>query len=466
MITTRFAPSPTGFLHIGGARTALFNWLYAKHHNGKFLLRIEDTDKKRSTEEAKQAIIEGLDWLGLHWDDDIIFQSERETRHVEVAHQLLKEGKAYHCYCSKEELEAAREEALKNKQPLKYNGKCRNLGIHEVPKDRQPVIRIKAPDDDGKTIIDDLVQDGQMVVANSQLDDLIILRSDGTPTYMLAVVVDDHDMNVTHVIRGDDHLTNAVRQTVIYDACGWHIPQFAHIPLIHGEDGAKMSKRHGAIGVEAYRDLGYLPEALRNYLLRLGWSHGDEEIISTEQAIKWFDFDKVGRSSSCFDFKKLDNLNGHYIQEADNERLLTLITPLLEKNLGHPVSDQAKTWLLKGMDGLKQRAKTLVELAKSAQFYAAETPLGLDEKAQKILDEDGKTHLPGILAKFSELSDWNHEIIEQTIRDYAETHEVKLGKVAGSLRVALTYSTQSPSMFEVIEILGKDETLRRGKHLI
>src|SRR5215470_13221062 len=356
-VVVRFAPSPTGFLHIGGARTALFNWLYAKHKRGKFLLRIEDTDRARSTQAAVDAIIDGMKWLGFDWDGDVVMQSARIARHAEVARALLAQGRAYHCYCTPEELEAMRERARKEGRPVRYDGTWRDRVPDGPLPNVPPVIRLKA-EQEGETVIEDRVQ-GRVVVSNQQLDDLIILRGDGTPTYNFSVVVDDHDMGITHVIRGADHLTNAFRQTQIYRALGWPEPVFAHVPLIHGPDGAKLSKRHGALGVEAYREMGYLPEALRNYLLRLGWGHGDAEIISTEQAIEWFDLSEVGRSPSRFDFAKLDNLNAHYLREADDTRLVELVAPRLVKRLGHPADATTLPRLYMGMAGLKARAKTL-----------------------------------------------------------------------------------------------------------
>src|SRR5579863_5383440 len=363
-VIVRFAPSPTGFLHIGGARTALFNWLFAKHHGGKFLLRIEDTDRARSTKKAVDAIIDGLSWLGLQWDGDVVFQSARLTRHAEVARQLLAQGKAYYCYCTPAELEAMREKARAEGRSVRYDGTWRDRDTKEAPAGIPPVIRLKAPQD-GETVIVDRVQ-GRVVVANAQLDDLIILRADGTPTYNHSVVVDDHDMAITHVIRGDDHFNNAFRQTQIYRALEWAVPEFAHVPLIHGPDGAKLSKRHGALGVDAYRGMGYLPEALRNYLLRLGWSHGDAEIIATEQAIEWFDLDAVGRSPARFDFTKLQSLNGHYIRQRPDQDLVALVVPRLVATLARPLSAPETARLLRAMPGLKGRAKTLADLAEAA----------------------------------------------------------------------------------------------------
>src|SRR5438270_775581 len=382
-VVVRFAPSPTGFLHIGGARTALFNWLFARHHSGKFLLRIEDTDRVRSTPGAVAAIIDGLDWLGLAWDGEIVHQFERATRHAEIARQLLAAGRAYYCYCTPAELEAMRERARAEKRSVRYEGTWRDRDPSRAPSGVAPAIRLKAPQQ-GSTTIHDRVQ-GEVTVANTELDDLIILRADGTPTYNLSVVVDDHDMGITHVIRGDDHLNNAFRQKQIYDALGWALPEFAHVPLIHGEDGAKLSKRHGALAIDTYRDLGYLPEALRNYLLRLGWSHGDDEIISTEQAIEWFDIDAVGRAPAQFDFAKLDSINAHYIREADDARLLGLVAERLETEFGRPLSDVERARLLKAMPGLKPRAKTIVELAEKARFYVAPRPIRPAPAAEKLV---------------------------------------------------------------------------------
>src|SRR5437763_10835144 len=389
-VVVRFAPSPTGFLHIGGARTALFNWLFARHHQlygegGSFRLRIEDTDRQRSTPEAVAAIIDGLSWLGLEWDGEIVHQFTGAARHAEVARELLAKGRAYHCYCTPEELEAMRARARAEKRSVRYDGTWRDRDPADVPAGIPPVIRLKAPQT-GATTVHDLVQ-GEVTVENSELDDLILLRADGTPTYNLSVVVDDHDMGISHVIRGDDHLNNAFRQTQIYRAMDWPVPEFAHVPLIHGADGAKLSKRHGALGVDAYRELGYLPEALRNYLLRLGWSHGDDEIISGEQAIAWFDLDAVVRGPARFDFTKLDSLNGHYIRQTEDARLAELLVPFLERLLGHAVDGEALQRLRAGMAGLKSRAKTLVELAANARFYVAARPLPLDEKARRLVAE-------------------------------------------------------------------------------
>ena len=459
-VVTRFAPSPTGFLHIGGARTALFNWLFARHHGGRYLLRIEDTDRKRSTPEAVEAILDGLDWLGLGGDEEPVFQLSRIERHTEVAHQLLEMGQAYRCYCSTEELEQMREKARAEGRQPRYDGTWRDRDPSGAPAGVDPVIRIKAPQD-GETTLVDAVQ-GSVTVPNAQLDDMIILRADGTPTYMHSVVVDDHDMGITHVIRGDDHLNNAFRQAVIYRAMGWDVPVFAHIPLIHGPDGAKLSKRHGALGVDAYRDMGYLPEALNNYLLRLGWAHGDEEIVPRDKAIELFDLDGVGRSASRFDFAKLENLNGHYIREADNSRLSDLVIARLRAEPeGLALTAETEGRIRAGMEGLKARARTIKELADNARFYAATLPLTFDEKANKLLDDDGRNVLSGLAEKLRGLNSFQEGDVEQAVRSFAEAQELKLGKAAQPLRAALTGSTTSPGIFEVLAVLGKDESLRR-----
>jgi glutamyl-tRNA synthetase len=453
-VTVRFAPSPTGFLHIGGARTALFNWLYAKHTGGKFRLRIEDTDRARSTREAVEAIINGLHWLGLDWDDDIVHQSDRMERHAEAARLMLASGNAYYAYETPAELEAMREKAKAEKRTVRYEGIWRDRDPRDAPPDGAPVIRLKAPRD-GATTIRDHVQ-GEVTVANEQLDDLIILRGDGTPTYNLSVVVDDHDMAITHVIRGDDHFTNAFRQTLIYNALGWDVPQFAHVPLIHGPDGAKLSKRHGALGVEAYRDMGYLPEALRNYLLRLGWSHGDDEIVSTAQAVEWFDLDALGKSPARFDFAKLANVNGHYIREASDERLVELIQP----QLGLATDSPLLTRLLAAIPDIKSRAKTIVELSDLARFYVTTRPLSVDPKAAKALDQAGRDLLAGLVEPLG-TAEWNDTALETLVRDYAEGKNQKLGAVAQPLRIALTGSTNSPPLFAVMRVLGRAESLGR-----
>tara|TARA_R110002124_G_scaffold173587_1_gene341175 strand:+ start:14797 stop:16218 length:1422 start_codon:yes stop_codon:yes gene_type:complete len=463
-VVTRFAPSPTGYLHIGGARTALYNWLFAKHHQrhgagGKFYLRIEDTDRARSTQAAVDAIYAGLEWLGLDWDGDPISQFERADTHRAAAERLLAEGKAYKCYCSPEELTAMREAARKEGRQRMYDGTWRDRDPSEAPAGVDPVIRMKAPLE-GETVIDDLVQ-GRVTVANAQLDDMVLLRADGTPTYMLAVVVDDHDMGITHVIRGDDHLTNAFRQTQLYLALGWDTPTFAHIPLIHGPDGAKLSKRHGALGVEAYRDDGFLPEALRNYLLRLGWSHGDDEIISTDQAIEWFGLENVGKSAARFDVTKLTSLNGHYIREADNARLTDLVMERLQAAYPGRLAKEAQDRLFKGMTGLKERAKTISELSENAIFYALQRPIPKTEKAQQQLGADGAALLRDLRPVLDATETWRDETLMAAAKGFGEAGGLKLGAVAQPVRAALTGSTVSPSVFEIMDVLGREETLGR-----
>jgi glutamyl-tRNA synthetase len=466
-VVTRFAPSPTGYLHIGGARTALFNWLFARHFGGQFLLRIEDTDRARSTQQAVDAIFDGIKWLGLDWDGEAVFQFARMDRHAAIARQLVAEGKAYYCYCTTDELDSIRAEQRANGQPTRYPGIWRDRDPSEAPAGLPGVVRLKAPQE-GETVIADLVQ-GDVTVANAQLDDMVLLRADGTPTYMLSVVVDDHDMGITHVIRGDDHLTNAFRQYQLYKACGWDVPHFAHIPLIHGPDGAKLSKRHGALGAEAYRDMGFLPEAMRNYLLRLGWSHGDDEIIATGQAIEWFSLDSVGRSPARFDMTKLTNLNGHYLRQADDARLLELTVPLIEAKLGLGVDAEGKRRLLAGMTGLKDRAKTLVELVDLALFYVRPRPLLLDEKAAKVMDDAETCALLTEYVGGLDGGGWTKDVLEEAARVFAEARGQKLGKIAQPLRAALTGSSVSPPIFEVMEVLGRTESLGRiadsaGRH--
>jgi len=459
-VVTRFAPSPTGFLHIGGARTALFNWLFARHHGGKYLLRIEDTDRARSTEEAIGAIFDGLEWLGLTGDEPPVFQFARMDRHAEVAHTMLANGHAYKCYATQEELAELREQQRAAKQPLRYDGRWRDRDPSDAPEGAPFVIRLKA-EREGESVIEDAVQ-GRVVVKNAELDDMILLRSDGTPTYMLAVVVDDHDMGVTHVIRGDDHLNNAFRQMGIIKAMGWPVPTYAHIPLIHGADGAKLSKRHGALGVDAYRDeMGFLPEAVLNYLLRLGWGHGDEETISRDRAIELFDLAGVGRSPSRFDFKKLENLNGHYIREADDARLAGLVAPRVAKLIGRDLGDAEQALLAQAMASLKPRAKTLDEIADGALFLYTSTPIIFDEKAGALLDEPARALLKTTADALTPVQSWTIEAIEEQIRSVAEDAGIGLGKVAQPLRAALTGRTTSPGIFDVLFLLGKEETLNR-----
>ncbi len=463
-VVTRFAPSPTGYLHIGGARTALFNWLYARHHQrhgsgGRFLLRIEDTDRARSTEEAVAAIVDGLAWMGLDWDGEPISQFARAGRHAEAAATLLAEGKAYRCYCSPEELAAMREQARREGRKRLYDGRWRDRSPDETPPGVDPVIRFKAPQT-GETVVDDLVQ-GTVQVANDQLDDMILLRADGTPTYMLAVVVDDHDMGVTRVIRGDDHLTNTFRQLQLYHALGWTPPRFAHIPLIHGPDGARLSKRHGALGVEAYRDAGFLPEAMRNYLLRLGWSHGDDEIISTDQAIDWFDLGGVGRAPARFDMARLTSLNGHYLRQTDDGTLAELVLAELVRRRSGPLPPEAEARVVHGLPGLKERAKTLLELAEKTEFYTNDRPLELTDKAAGLLTPDARDRLGRLRRRLDGTEAWTRDELETAARSFAEQENTKLAKIAQPLRAALTGTDVSPPIFEVMEVLGRSESLGR-----
>jgi glutamyl-tRNA synthetase len=462
-VVTRFAPSPTGFLHIGGARTALFNWLYTRHHGGIFRLRIEDTDRARSTQEAIAAILDGLTWLDLDWDGEVVYQFARATRHAAVAHELLAEGQAYRCYASTEELAAMREKARAEGRPVRYDGTWRDRDPALAPEGVAPVIRFRAPQD-GETVIADLVQ-GEVRVANEQLDDMVLLRADGTPTYMLSVVVDDHDMQVTHAIRGDDHLTNAFRQTQLFLAMGWQPPAYAHIPLIHGADGAKLSKRHGALGVGDYRAMGFLPEAMRNYLLRLGWAHGDDEIISTDDAIRWFDLPQVGRSPARFDMDRLLNLNGHYIRQTDNDRLVELIMPVLEERGDCVLDAEGRARLRAAMPTLKPRARTVVELAEGAAFLVRRRPLPRDAQAEKLLNADARARLARLAAALPGDESWSPHALEEAVRLIAVTEGVKLGDVAQPLRAALTGSNVSPGIFDVMAALGRAETLGRIKDI-
>jgi glutamyl-tRNA synthetase len=463
-IVTRFAPSPTGFLHIGGARTALFNWLYARGRGGKMLLRIEDTDRERSTEPAIGAILDGLKWLGIDWDGDTVYQFARAERHREVAEQLLAEGKAYYCYASADELKEMREKARAEGKSKLYDGRWRERAASEAPSGIKPTIRLKAPLD-GETVIEDQVQ-GRVVWKNENLDDLVLLRGDGNPTYMLAVVVDDHDMGVTHVIRGDDHLINAARQKQIYEALGWAIPSMSHIPLIHGPDGSKLSKRHGALGVDAYRAMGYVPEALRNYLVRLGWSHGDQEIFSTEEMIKDFDLPAIGRSAARFDFAKLENLNGHYIRHADDQSLVTMFEDVLSyvpngADVKAKLNDTTRAQLLQAMPQLKERAKTLIELIDSSYFIFADRPLTMEPKAAALLTPETRILIGKLRTALEAVTEWSAATTEAATRAFAEETGVKLGAVAQPLRVALTGKTTSPGIFDVLAVLGRQECLAR-----
>jgi glutamyl-tRNA synthetase len=463
-VVTRFAPSPTGFLHIGGARTALFNWLYARGRGGKMLLRIEDTDRERSTQAAIDAILDGLSWLGLEWDGEAVYQFWRSLRHREVAENLLASGGAYRCYATPEELAVMREKARAEGRAKLYDGRWRERDPSEAPPGVRPVIRLKAPLS-GETVIDDQVQ-GRVTWQNENLDDLVLLRSDGTPTYMLAVVVDDHDMGVTHIIRGDDHLTNAARQAQIYHALGWDVPVMAHIPLIHGPDGSKLSKRHGALGVDAYRAMGYLPAAMRNYLVRLGWSHGDQEMFSSEEMIALFDLPQIGRSPARFDFTKLESLNGHYMRHAADVDLLTEIERLLPHIAGGPefaakLTPIARAKLIAAMPGLKERAKTLVELIDAARFILTDRPLALDERAIALLTPEARQLLDGLASDLEVVEPWSAGTTEQAVRAFAERHGLKLGAVAQPLRAALTGRATSPPIFDVLAVLGKSESLGR-----
>jgi len=463
-VVARFAPSPTGFLHIGGARTALFNWLFVRGRGGKMLLRIEDTDRERSTQAAIDAILDGLSWLGIDWDGDVVYQFSRAARHLEVAEQLLAAGNAYRCYASPEELAEMREAARREGRAKLYDGRWRDRDPAEAPAGVKPTIRLKAPLT-GETVIEDHVQ-GRVVWQNENLDDLVLLRSDGTPTYMLAVVVDDHDMAVTHIIRGDDHLTNAARQKQIYDALGWAVPIMAHIPLIHGPDGSKLSKRHGALGVDAYRAMGYLPAALRNYLVRLGWSHGDQEIFSTEEMIAAFDLPQIGRSPARFDFAKLENLNSHYIRASSDEALLQAVEQFLPHYAGGDaiaakLTPRLRQQWLEAMPSLKERAKTLVDLIDKAYFLLANRPVQLDDQAHALLTGDARDLLHELRPELVSVEPWTTASTEQAVRTFAERKGIKLGAVAQPLRAALTGRTTSPGIFEVLIVLGKEESLAR-----
>jgi glutamyl-tRNA synthetase len=463
-VVTRFAPSPTGFLHIGGARTALFNWLYARKLGGKMLLRIEDTDRERSTKEAIDAILDGLKWLELDWDGEVIYQFTRAARHREVAEQMLASGNAYRCYATPDELDDMRKKARAEGRTRLYNGLWRDRDPSEAPPGVRPAIRLKAPLS-GETVIEDQVQ-GRVVWQNETLDDLILLRADGNPTYMLAVVVDDHDMGVTHIIRGDDHLINAARQKQIYDALGWDIPSMSHIPLIHGPDGSKLSKRHGALGVDAYRSLGYLPAALRNYLVRLGWSHGDQEIFSTDEMIAAFDLSGIGRSAARFDFAKLENLNGHYIRHSDDQTLVTMFEGVLDyvpngSDLKAKLNDTTRAQLLQAMPSLKERAKTLIELIDGSYFIFADRPLEIEPKALAVLTPENRELIGRLRLALEVVTTWNSETTEAAMRAFTDQHNLKLGAIAQPLRAALTGRTTSPGIFDVLTVLGRQECLAR-----
>ncbi len=457
-IRTRFAPSPTGLLHIGGARTALFNFLYSRHRDGAFLLRVEDTDRERSTDAATRTIIEGLDWLGLTRDEPAVFQSTRAARHAEVAHQMLAAGKAYRCYCSADELKQMREQAVAEGRSPRYDGRWRDRDPADAPAGVQPAIRLKAPRD-GETVVADLVQ-GPVRVANAELDDMIILRSDGTPTYLHAVVVDDHDMGITHVIRGDDHLTNTFRQVQVFQAMGWDLPAFAHIPLIHGADGAKLSKRHGAVSVLEFREQGFLPEAVCNYLLRLGWSHGDLEVVDRDEAIRLFDIADVNRGASRMDYAKLTNLNGIYIRKADDARLTDEVMQRLAGKPDLRLDAETADRIRALMPQLKERAKTLIELANAAAFLARSVPLPMDPKAAGHLNDDAKALLRDVAGDLA-ATDFTVPAIDAALRGFAERTGRKLGQVAQPLRAALTGSTVSPGIDATLAALGRTESLAR-----
>ncbi|MDT0575490.1 glutamate--tRNA ligase [Croceicoccus sp. F390] len=465
-IVTRFAPSPTGFLHIGGARTALFNWLFARHHGGKVLLRIEDTDQTRSTRPAIDAIIDGLDWLGIDFDAPPVFQSQRADRHAEVANMLLDAGHAYRCYASADELEEMRAAQRAAKQPMRYDNRWRDRDPADAPAGKPFVVRLRTPST-GQSVIEDAVQGG-VTVQNAEIDDYVLLRSDGTPTYMLAVVVDDHDMGVTHVIRGDDHLNNAFRQLPIIHAMDaitggdWPEPVYAHIPLIHGADGAKLSKRHGAMGVDAYRDeLGLLPEAVVNYLLRLGWGYGDEEIIEPARAIELFDLDGVGKSPSRFDMKKLASLNAHYMHAAQDARLADLVSRRIAALEPRFNAETDHDLLVQAMPVFKERARNLDELAAAMLFLFKTRPLQLEPKAAALLTQDARTLLQAVHERLTALAEWQDDTLEDSLKQMAEERSVGLGKLAQPLRAALTGQTTSPGIFDVLALLGREESLER-----
>ncbi len=463
-VVTRFPPSPTGFMHIGTARTALFNWLYARGHGGKMLFRIEDTDRARHSEEAVTALINSMTWLGLDWDGEIVSQYGRHERHSAVAYELLEKGLAYRCYCSAEELETMREQAKAEGRPVVYDRRWRDRDPSEAPEGVDPVIRIKAPLE-GKFTVNDHVQ-GAITIDHSQLDDFILLRSDGSPTYMLAVVVDDHDMAVTHVIRGDDHLNNTFRQNVIYDAMGWDKPDYAHVPLILGPDGSKMSKRHGAASVEEYREMGYLPEAMRNYLLRLGWSHGDDEIISTQQAIEWFNLDSIGKSPARFDFDKLESINAHYMKSGAPEDIFNAALSFYEKRHGFSPDEASKIRILSHADELQERAKTLLQYVDESVFYIR-APESYDEKSTEVLQAENADVIQALIEKLEALEDYKAETIQAACKEIAkDLREGKMGKVGMPLRAALTGTTASPSIFKAAAILGKEDTVVRLKAAI
>lgn len=454
-VRTRFAPSPTGYLHIGGARTALFNYLYAKKHDGEFLLRVEDTDLSRSTKEAKEAILKSMEWLDLKFDEEIIYQSERRDRHLEVANQLLADGKAYFCFTDQDEITKLREEAKSKGEHFIFKSPWRGAASDKYPKDVKPVIRLKAPRE-GETVVKDLLQ-GDVVVQNSHLDDMILVRSDGTPTYMLAVVVDDHDMGITHIIRGDDHLSNAPRQQLIYMAIGWDVPQMVHIPLIHGPDGAKLSKRHGALGAENYKEMGYLPDALNNYLLRLGWSHGDDEIISREQAIEWFDIDGLGKSPSRLDFDKMKNLNSQYLRKCDDSVLAEMIFEHYKGEL----SKDSQNAISKAIESMKPRAELVTDLYELAKMFIVDKPLVISEDARQIISECDESLIKQVIGTIGKIEEFSKDNIQAALKEIAKNNGLKLGGLMKYVRAYVVGQTASPSVFEMIAILGKEETISR-----
>ncbi len=457
-VITRFAPSPTGFLHIGGARTALFNYLFAKHHNGKFLLRIEDTDQARSTEDAVDAIFSGLKWLGLNWDGEVLFQSKRNDLYKKAALKLLDEGKAYYCFTSQEEIDRQRDNAIANKQHFLFQSPWRDvLPSNSQEQKSRAVIRLKAPRV-GHTVIHDALQ-GDVTIENSHLDDMVLLRSDGTATYMLAVVVDDHDMQISHIIRGDDHLTNAARQILLYQAFGWSVPHMVHIPLIHGDDGAKLSKRHGALGVNAYQDMGYLPESLCNYLLRLGWSHKDDEIISRQQAIEWFDIDGLGKSPARLDFAKMDSLNSHYLRLLDDQTLTEMTCQSLPEN--YQVTEKEKEYIHQAMPNLKIRSTNLVELAKLARIYLINIPIIYSEEAKELINNCNKNLLGQVIQELENLPNFDKDSIQMKFKEIAKNNNIKLADIMQSIRPLMTGMTTSPSVFEIIAIIGKENAIAR-----
>ncbi len=455
IVKTRFAPSPTGYLHIGGARTALFNYLFAKHHGGKFLLRIEDTDIARSTQSAKQAILTSLEWLSIMHDEEIIYQSQRSDRHAQLAEDLVKAGKAYYCFTPQEEIITMREKTKSDGKHFIFHSEWRDIPVAGHPKGKKYVIRLKSPRT-GETTVDDLLQ-GKVIVQNTHLDDMILLRSDGSPTYMLAVVVDDHDMGITHIIRGDDHLSNAPRQQLIYEALGFDIPKMVHIPLIHGPDGAKLSKRHGALAVEAYREMGYLPCSLNNYLLRLGWSHGDDEIISNQQAIEWFGVEGMGKSPSRLDFNKMKNMNANYLRQMDNN----ILSEMVFKNIGYEISDESKKYIKLAMDSLKPRAELMLDLYDMASMFIIDKPLIITDEAKSIIQEVDRDVMTKTLDALQNLVEFNKENIQATLKEVAIENNLKLGELMKYIRAFMAGRNASPSIFEMMEILGKTNSLAR-----